>query len=152
MSDLVTDVAEYVIAMPTLQERVQALEAEMRKHPETPIPVRHYFANGLYAREITIPADVMAVGKIHKTQHINVLSSGEVTMLTENGPLKVAAPYTWVVEPWKKAAAYAHSESTWTSFCVNPTDERDLVKLEEALIEKPQAEQVEDVWPSSQLP
>jgi hypothetical protein len=125
-----------IVTAPTFLERVQNLEAEMRKLPETPIPVRHYFANGLYAREITIPQDVIAVGKIHKTQHINVISKGEVTMLTENGPLRVAAPYTWVVEPGKKAAAYAHSETVWTSFCVNPTDERDLEKLEEALIIK----------------
>src|ERR1041385_4838966 len=140
-------VAEYVVATtePTLRDRVEALEAEMRKHPETPIPVRHYFAKGLYAREITIPQDVIAVGKIHKTQHINVLSSGEVTMLTEAGPLRVSAPYTWVVEPGKKAAAYAHVETVWTSFCVNPTDERDLVKLEDALIEPPfHVEQLEE--------
>lgn len=141
------------MTVPTLLERVQHLEAEMRKLPETLIPVRHYFAHGLYAREITIPADVIAVGKIHKTQHINVLSKGSVTMLTENGPLTVSAPYTWVVEPGKKAAAYAHEETVWTSFCVNPTDERDLIKLEEALIQAPHVEQVEGKsWPSLQQP
>ena len=134
---------------------MKELEDEMMKQPhlKVEIPVRHYFANGLYAREITIPADVMAVGKIHKTQHINVLSSGAVTMLTENGPLYVEAPYTWVVEPGKKAAAYAHEETVWTSFCVNPTNERDLVKLEEALIEKPIVEQLEgESWPLLQQP
>lgn len=120
---------------PTIRERVDELEAAMRQHPnQIDIPVRHYFAHGLYAREITIPADVMAVGKIHKTQHINVLSKGTVTMLTADGPLKVSAPFTWVVEPGKKAAAYAHCETVWTSFCINPTDELDIDTLEAALI------------------
>lgn len=118
----------------TMREKVDRLEAEMRKLPTIEIPVRHYFATGLYAREITIPAGVVAVGKIHKTQHINVLSKGAVTMVTPTGSAYVEAPYTWVVEPGKKAAAYAHEETVWTSFCVNPTDERDLEKLEAALI------------------
>lgn len=119
----------------SIREKVDVLEAAMLAHPnQIQIPVRHYFASGLYAREITIPPDVIAVGKIHKTQHINVLSKGEVTMLTAEGSLRVQAPYTWVVEPGKKAAAYAHVETVWTSFCVNPTDERDLDKLEAALI------------------
>ena len=95
---------------PSIKERVDELEEKIRKHPNhIEIPVRHYFAKGLYAREITIPPDVIAVGKIHKTQHINVLSKGEVTMLTNEGPLRVAAPYTWIVEPGKKAAAYAQN-------------------------------------------
>ena len=131
-----------------MRERIDELEAAMRTHPETRIPVRHYFANGLYAREITIPPDVMAVGKIHKTQHINVLSKGDVTMLTAQGPLRVSAPYTWIVEPGKKAAAYAHSETVWTSFCMNPSDERDLVKLEAALISPLYLDQLEETpWP-----
>ena len=137
-----------VQAQPTIRERVDELEAAMRAHPNRiEIPVRHYFATGLYAREITIPAEVIAVGKIHKTQHINVLSKGDVTMLRADGPVRVSAPYTWVVEPGKKAACYAHEESTWTSFCVNPTDERDLDKLEAALISPTYFEQIEAETP-----
>lgn len=120
----------------TLQEKVLMLEAEIRLHPESlvEIPVRHYFATGLYVREITIPAHVLAVGKMHKTQHINMLLKGEVTMVTETGSIRVSAPYTWVVMPGKKAAAYAHTETVWTTCCVNPTDEREMEKLEAALI------------------
>src|SRR5262245_49763517 len=114
MSDVAT-------AVPTMREKVDRLEAEMRRHPPIDIPVRHYFATGLYAREIIIPAGVVAVGKIHKTQHINVISSGAVTMVTPTGSAYVKAPYTWVVEAGIKAAAYAHQPTVWTSFCVNPT-------------------------------
>lgn len=119
----------------TIREQVDALEEAMQsmKESQVDIPVRHYFADGLYAREITIPAGVVAVGKIHRTQHINVISSGEVTMITENGPVHVCAPFTWVVEPGKKAVAYAHRETVWTSFCVNPTNESDPETLVELL-------------------
>ena len=132
-----------VVCLDTTQAKVDALEVEMRKHPAVEIPVRHYFATGLYAREITIPAGVLAVGKIHRTQHINVLSKGSVSLVTPTGSMVGAAPYTWVVEPGKKAAAYAHEETVWTTFCVNPTDERDLVLLEAALIVPPEQRAVE---------
>lgn len=137
------------LATKTQRDKVDRLEAEMRNLPAVDIPVKHYFATGLYAREITIPAGVVAVGKIHKTQHINSLSKGEVTMVTANGSLHVQAPYTWVVEPGKKAAAYAHSETVWTSYCVNPTDERDLEKLEAALISPDYLDRLEGApsWP-----
>ena len=137
---------------PTMREKVDRLEAEMKKLPPVEIPVRHYFANGLYAREITIPAGVVAVGKIHRTQHINVLSSGAVTMVTSTGSQYVTAPYTWVVEPGKKAAAYAHKETVWTTFCVNPTDERDVEKLEAALISPVYLDQLEGAEPCHSLP
>lgn len=127
----------------TMREKVDRLEAEMRQFPPVEIPVRHYFATGLYVREITIPAGVLAVGKIHKTQHINFLSKGEVTMVTETGTQRVSAPYTWVVGPGKKAAAYAHCETVWSSICVNPTDERDVEKLEAALISPVYLDQLE---------
>lgn len=140
MSDAnLTAIAEHVVETTpnpmNVREQLDALEAELHKHEQVDVTVRHYFAEGLYAREITIPANVLAVGKIHKTQHINVISKGEVTMALPNGSaLRVAAPYTWVVEPGKKAAAFAHAETVWTTFCINPTDETDVEKLEAALI------------------
>ena len=126
-----------------MREKVDRLEAEMRQLPKVDIPVKHYFATGLYVREITIPAGVVAVGKIHKTEHINLLLQGEVTMVTDTGSQRVSAPYTWVVAPGKKAAAYAHTETVWTSCCVNPTDERDLDRLEAALISPHYLDQLE---------
>jgi hypothetical protein len=135
----------------TMREKVDRLEAEMKAFPPIEIPVRHYFATGLYVREITIPAGVLAVGKIHKTQHINMLSKGDVTMVTDTGSKRVSAPYTWVVEPGKKAAAYAHEETVWSSCCINPTDERDLEKLEAALISPIYLDQLETEGTSCRL-
>ena len=133
-------------ALQTIRNTVDAVEEEMRNSPNlVEIPVRHYFATGLYAREITVPRGTLAVGKIHKTQHINVLSKGEVTVLRHDGALRVSAPYTWVVEPGMKAMAYAHEETVWTSFCVNPTDERDMDQLEAALISPVYLDQLEAV-------
>ena len=152
MSDT-TELEQFAILnTATVREKIDWLEVEMKRFPNVDIPVKHYFATGLYVREITIPAGVLAVGKIHKTQHINMLLKGEVTMVTDTGSVRVAAPYTWVVDPGKKAAAYAHEETVWTSCCVNPTDERDLVKLEAALISPVHLDQLtEEVHPCPSL-
>ena len=39
-------------------------------------PVQHHFAPGAYGREMTLPAGLVVVGKIHKHAHINVISKG----------------------------------------------------------------------------
>jgi hypothetical protein len=50
--------------------KVEALEDEIAKLPQVDCPVRHYFAPGLYAREMTIPAGVTLTGAVHKTEHL----------------------------------------------------------------------------------
>lgn len=118
----------------TIREKLDALEAELFKHPQIEIPPRHYFAKGLYAREITIPAGTLLTGKIHTTQHINIISKGEISVLTEHGPRRVKAPCTLVSPPGTKRAGYAHEETVWTTIHANPADEHDVDILEAMLI------------------
>ena len=40
----------------SMRDKVNALETEMRKREQIDIPVKHHFSQGVYAREITIPA------------------------------------------------------------------------------------------------
>lgn len=138
MSDLVKQVAEFMVSqMPTpatTRERLDALEAELLRHPQVEIPPRHYFAKGLYAREITIPRGTLLTGKIHTTQHLNIISQGEISVLTEHGPKRVKAPCTLVSPPGTKRAGYAHEDTVWTTIHANPTDETDVDKLEALLI------------------
>ena len=45
-------------------------------------PVQHHFAPGAYGREMTLPAGLVVVGKIHKHAHINVISKGRLQVFT----------------------------------------------------------------------
>lgn len=45
-------------------------------------PLNHHFSNGVYIREITMPAGSAIVGKIHKTEHFNIITSGECKVFT----------------------------------------------------------------------
>ena len=116
-----------------LRARVLELEAAMLAVPDqVSIEPKHYFAPGLYAREVMVPKDTLAVGKIHRTEHISVISKGDVSILTEHGVIRVQAPYTLIAKPGTKRAVYAHEDTVWTTF--HPSEETDLVKLEEKII------------------
>ena len=122
----------------SIRERILYLEGEMRKCPQVEIPPKHYFAKGLYAREITIPKGTLLTGKIHKTEHLNIISKGDISVLTEDGPKRVQAPFTMVSRPGTKRVGYAHEETVWTT--IHGTDETDLAKIEAHFIAQDEQE------------
>lgn len=118
---------------------ISELESKLSDQPQVEIPVEHYFANqssakGIYAREIKMEKHALIVGKIHKLETINVISSGEVSVLSQDGVIRVKAPYTFVSTPGAKRVIYAHEDSTWT--CFHATGETDVDKIEEEFIAK----------------
>jgi quercetin dioxygenase-like cupin family protein len=117
---------------------IVALEAAMREHPDAIRPedfvTRHYFANGLYAREIEIPAGVRLVGKAHFSEHINIVSKGRIVVFTDEGEREITAPCTFVAKPGTKRAGYAIEDTVWTTIHSNPTHETDIAKLERELV------------------
>jgi hypothetical protein len=76
------------------RKQVFALEREIQKQPPVEFPIRHYFAPGLYAREITIRKGYVLTGAVHKTENLAVLSAGRLLLVTENGVVEVAAPHS----------------------------------------------------------
>jgi hypothetical protein len=118
-----------------LRARIEQLERAMFKAaPEhgVEIPPKHYFAKGLYGREITIPTGTLLTGKIHKYEHINFLLKGDISVLTEQGIKRIQAPATLISPPGTKRIGYAHSEVLWTT--VHATEEKDPDQAELALV------------------
>lgn len=98
------------------------------------IPVEHHFSKDVYAREIKIPKGSFVIGKIHKFQNLNILSKGEISILSIDGVQRVKAPFTVVSSPGVKRVAYAHEDTVWTT--IHGTAERDVEKIEEIFIAK----------------
>ena len=117
----------------TMQERVKSLEQAMRDVPQVDCPVRHHFAPGMYAREITIPAGTVLTGAVHKTENMAVLSAGRLRLVTDDGTVEISAPHIIHVKAGMKNAALALETAVWTNFF--PTDETDPEKLVELLTE-----------------
>lgn len=116
---------------PTMRERVDKLEASMLTMPQAECPVRHYFAPGLYAREITIPAGTVVTGAVHKTENLIVVSMGRLRIVTEDGIREVKAGDTLTCKAGMKNAVVALEDSRWTNFMANPDNVTDVDKLVE---------------------
>ncbi len=66
------------------REHLKALQNEMLSCAEKlELPLVHYFVNGVYGREIFIPAGVLVAGRIHKTEHISIISQGIVEVVID---------------------------------------------------------------------
>jgi hypothetical protein len=117
-----------------MREKILALENTMRQMPQVEIQTTHHFAPGIYMREIFIPKGVTLTGKIHRTEHMNILSQGDLSVLTENGIKRLKASTVVKSHPGIKRVGYAHEDSVWITVHPNPSDERDTAKLEETLI------------------
>lgn len=118
------------------RDQILALQESMMSYEQVDCPVKHYFAPGLYAREITMPAGVCVVGKIHKHSHVNTISKGRCRVVTEFGSEVYAAPVSFVSLAGTKRAVYVEEETVWTTY--HPTVvceiETDLEKIEKAVI------------------
>jgi hypothetical protein len=130
---------EVAVPNTVVREKILSFEGLLRQsldhgYTEADCPLTHHFAPGAYGREIFIPQGAIVIGKIHKHAHLNVLSQGSVSVLTEDGPLEFSAPRTWVSSPGTKRVVFAHTDVVWTT--VHVTDETDLDKIEEFVIAK----------------
>ena len=110
-------------------EKVMNAAAEGPDFVKLELPVKHIFSEGLYARELFIPAGTLLTGKIHKYKQLNILSSGRISVLMEDGMKEVSAPFSVVSPAGTKRIAFAHTDCVWTTILA--TEERDPEKIED---------------------
>lgn len=97
-------------------------------------PLEHSFSDGIYVRQISIPAGTLLTGKIHKHDHPNFLLKGEVIVVTEDGEETLIAPRAMMSKAGTKRALYAVTDLVWTTIHHNPTNTQDLDELEKIVI------------------
>ena len=118
-----------------LEERMKEIPGAMIGHEmDDHLPLKHTFAPGVYVREIFIPKGILVVGKIHKHAHPNFLMSGDVSVLTEEGPVRMQGPKSMISPAGTKRVVYAHEDTVWIT--VHLTGETDLERIEEDVIAK----------------
>ena len=117
-----------------IEQVEQALKARPDSLGEDPFPLKHQFADGVYLRQIFLPADSLTVGKIHKTRHASFMTVGEVEVLTENGVEHIVAPAVFISEPGTKRVVYAVRDTLWTN--IHATTSTDPKEIEDQVIAK----------------
>lgn len=112
------------------RDSIMAVQQELAQLPQIDCPLKHHFAPGQYAREIVLPTGSLVIGKIHLHAHVNVISKGRVSVITEDGRKDLQAPCTFVSMPGTKRAVYTHEECVWTTIHCRPDDVTDIELLE----------------------
>ncbi|MCR4308158.1 MAG: hypothetical protein NUV80_06385 [Candidatus Berkelbacteria bacterium] len=113
--------------------KVKELQAAMLKMPQLELPTFHYFADGLYARVVKRPAGTLIVGKIHKKEHLYIVTKGKVRVASDTGSVIYEAGDVIISKPGTKRAVLALEDSICMT--VHRCEETDLEKIEEELVE-----------------
>ncbi len=114
-------------------DAVRDVQKQLSESPDViDVPVQHHFAPGVYMRQMDAAAGTLVVSKMHRTEHMNILLKGSLTVATENGIELLKAPCVLKSMPGTKRIGYFHEDSSWIT--VHPTEETDLENIEQQVI------------------
>ena len=126
---------DYRNAVTQLEDKFKNIEgALVGKEMDKQNPLKHTFCEGFYLREISARACQFLISKIHKFDHPYFLMEGECCVLTEEGPIRIKAPYYGITKAGTKRVVYVNSHIKWVT--VHATESTDLEKIEEEIIAK----------------
>ena len=115
-------------------DKLEELESHMLELPQAECPVVHHFGPGIYIREVTLPANTIAIGHAQRFDHLNIMLTGSVAMVDDDGQTKILkAPLIFVGKPGRKVG-YVLETCIWQN--VYATDERDIEVLEATYLDK----------------
>lgn len=122
-----------------IRTKICLLEREMFNLADhyTDLPTEHMFAPGVYLRKVWLEKGHAYIGKIHKHEHANIISSGKVAVVTEFEPYQILEGHKMFVSPsGTKRAIIALEDTVWTCIHTNPDNLTDLKALEDFNIAK----------------
>ena len=115
-----------------LRNHLAPLEETVEHHTEDMqdlMPVTHKLENGLYTREVFMPAGQLVVSFIHKQNHPSFFMEGEMSLLMDTGEVKrVKAPMVVHTEAGTQRVAVIHEDTRWA--CVYRTDAKTIEEAE----------------------
>jgi mannose-6-phosphate isomerase-like protein (cupin superfamily) len=112
---------------------IEKLQAAILQFPQAEFETRHYFAGGMYLRELPRPRGALIVGKVHKKEHFYLVLKGDVTVSVGDVPERITAPAIRIYPAGTKRAVYANEDSICAT--VHITDETDVERVEDDLVE-----------------
>ena len=117
----------------TTQDDIIQLQSLMLKGDTIELETRHHFSDGLYARELFIPAGVCLVGALHKTKHLYTVVKGKCKVATQFENIEIEAPFMGETIPGTKRVIYAETDCVWITY--HPTELTNVEEIEKAILE-----------------
>jgi len=96
--------------------------------------ISHHFSDGLYAKEMFLPKGYAALSHSHKYSHLSILAKGKVIVSVNGLETIYTAPTCINIEAHINHEITALKDATW--FCIHATEETDINKVDETLIER----------------
>lgn len=130
----------------TEDEALDMVHAEIASRPQIDLPVEHIFTEGLYSRQLFMPAGIEIMSKCHKTQHQFIIAFGVVDIyLKGHGWERVIGYKRGITEPGTRRVFRTITDTMLITF--HPTEikpktnspediEYAAFLVEEAIIEK----------------
>ena len=118
----------------SLNELMDQAECIIATGEPVEMPLTHRFTDGMYIREIFMPAGTVLTSKIHKTNHPFVVSKGKCIVYDGNKIETITAPHTGITEPNTRRLLYIEEDTIWTTFHI--TDKTDVDEIEKEIIEE----------------
>ena len=115
-----------------MNSKAMRLEEALKLGPTLDLEVTHTFGGDVYARQLYIPKGVTVVGEIHRTENLNMLIKGEISVTTDDGVKRLKAPAVIVAQAGAKRVGYAHEDTIWVT--LHATKERDIEKIKSVFI------------------
>jgi hypothetical protein len=119
----------------TKHKIIDEVEGLLSNYPPIECPVIHRFIPGMYIREIYMPAGTFCTSKIHKFEHPFVVSKGKVSVWIDGEIQVIEAPYWGITKPGTRRILFVQEDCIWTTFHVNPDDCKDVLEIENRIIE-----------------
>ena len=114
----------------SLDERIDRWEAFVADKPQQECPLKHTFPEGMYVREIFMPAGSIVTSRIHKFDNPFFITKGRVTVVSENeGLVTYTAPYSGITLPQTRRVLLIHEDTIWTTVHLNPENKTNHEEL-----------------------
>ena len=99
-------------------------------------PVVSSFCKDVYLREIFMAKGSYVIGKMHKTEHFNIILKGQAYVMIDDTITLVTAPMTFVSKAGQRKILWVVEDMIWQTVHMNPDNITDVDELEERLIDK----------------
>ena len=121
--------------------KVEALENAMLSSQDDRIakgnsdmfPLKHSFSEGVYIREMFMPAGGLVIGKLYKISHTWFLLSGELQVATDEGGEYYIGPCYVNAPEGTKRVLHAVTDIVFVNVYPNPDNITNIEKLEDML-------------------
>ena len=112
---------------------ISKAEAALLTMPQSSPPIRHFFGDGVYGREMTLAAGEAFTGAVHLTDHINVLAQGTLLIRTSTSePERITAPHVFECSKNTKKMGFAVTDCVLINFI--GTDLKDIEEIENTVV------------------